>query len=598
MAKNVVWWRLKYPERAYAYVGPFLFGEEVADMHPKYYPVMIHAVERCVFTDDYFTERERDVFKKYIMENMSIAAIAKSVGRSPERIRQIFAKTMRKLHGRKITRKLEHMLMVPLSESQEFRDARYNYEFKNVYLDSWPKNKVLLLRPYLLKKFYPNATFEDGDFTCCITKSGTISRNVPYQVLIETIEESGLSYEEFFSDITYDNCELLNQFFMEAPYIKKGSEIRTIPTVPHINFYEIARNRREAAYEKPQVIDPTPFSTPRTCVSRSGVVFSPRDTSDELPGYILNPWLYKCSPSPKCIIWYLRDIKIIDECDRMVFHYIDKKIADRFYDAVRAVIAVDDQIKALQALFNDTAAYRFEDEVVKATNTLRENADKVRSILLTATGSEKGKFMTESDKNFREFRKMPVQNILKPAQMTRQINNLLNYKNITSCSKFVTMVINEEITTFDLQNDVASINILNRMLARVRYINYSTGGGNIFWLGNVVIPHLAVAYDYGKNLSKNVVERKTKKIEKMDTDPIPEDKYVYNAKVTNPRVVKTLKQANKKTIGDLMRALYRSDRDLSEIPGITQEDVYGLIIYAAYMNNDCTGILKKKQGGI
>ena len=259
---------------------------------------------------------------------------------------------------------------------------------------------------------------------------------------------------------------------------------------------------------------------------------------------------------------------------------------------------MDDQIKALQALFNDTAAYRFEDEVVKATNTLRENADKVRSILLTATGSEKGKFMTESDKNFREFRKMPVQNILKPAQMTRQINNLLYYKNITSYSKFVTMVINEEITTFDLKNDVASINILNRMLARVRYINYSTGGGNIFGLGNVVIPHLAVAYDYGKNLSKNVVERKTKNIEKMDTDPIPEDKYVHNAKVTNSRVVKALNEANIKTIGDLMRALYRSDRDLCEIPGITQEDVYGLIIYAAYMNNDCTGILKKKQGGI
>ena len=72
MAENVVWWRLKYPERAYAYVGPFLFGKEVADMDPKYYPAMIHAVERCIFTDDYFTERERDVFKKYVMENMSI----------------------------------------------------------------------------------------------------------------------------------------------------------------------------------------------------------------------------------------------------------------------------------------------------------------------------------------------------------------------------------------------------------------------------------------------------------------------------------------------------------------------------------------------
>ena len=591
MADKVVWWRLKYPERAYAYVCEYLFGETVADIDPKYYPVVNHAIENVLFADDYFTEREREIYKMYIMENMGITSIAKAIERSPERVRQVMAKTMRKLHASRIMRKIEKQIEIPLKESMEFRDARNNYNNKKVYLDSWPKNQALILKAYLLKKFFPKETFEDGDFVCRITRSGTMSRLVPYDTLIESVEESGMTYEEFFSDISYENCELLNQFFMETPYIKDGSEIRTVPTVPYIDFNEIARNQKTPLYVKPQVIDPTPFSNPKVNVNYAGEVFEPRGVGDDLPAYILNPWLYKCASYPGCIIWYLRDIKIITECDRMVVRYLDKKIADRFYDAVNACISDEAQIKALRALFNDTTTYQYEEEVVTATNTLRKNYEKVRAILLTPTGSEKGKFMAETDNKFRELRRDRVQNILKPAQLTRQINDLCYYKRVTSYSSLVTKVINEEITSLDLNNDPASIRIINRLLAQIRYINYSTGG-KIFNISNVVIPHLAIVYEHGSDRSKTAMKRKTEKMDQLDNRSIPMNKHVYNASVTNPRVVEALNKANIKTIGDLIRAV-RSDRDLCEIPGITQEDVYGLLIYTAYVNNDCTFIIKK-----
>lgn len=607
------WIEYDYPERVYRFCAEDVYSSfynKEYGVPEKYNSVIAHIVEDELFNNPYFTEREREAYIARARDGLTYKNAAAKMGVTTERVRQIVLKMERKLHKRSILRRINVALEVVINENREFAEAHGNYNHALITMDEWNSDQVYAVKKYLFEAFYDGSNkkqlAEDDQFL----RHGAFSVYGNYAMIIDAVVRKGIIIEDLFCDVSYEVSELLNWFFMEHPFILDDAPEDTLPSTLYIDYNEVIRVKRSRPVlneEEPEevsieVIEEEAKNDPKPSIRDLVKTFLPDDGieygdvfKDEFfpikdlgDGFTLSPFFYSILPQEKAAVWYLRDIKVVNKYDRMLSNYDDSKLLMNFEKALSSIITDPDTIKYFYAALKQPNKEENDLILRKIGEMLRDNADEFRSIMFDPTKNTKAIFMEAVDTRYDKYYKTPVQLMIEPSQMTLPIKKMLDREDIRTYRELLEKVLCYDITTASVENDKASIRALNRLMARVPFINYTRDGDEKkFNIKNITICHLKSMGENDPEI-QDVFDYKVTMGDIYGRIDLGRNIAIYNLMVTNDRTVDALNKANIKTVADFVRAIRENDVDLCLIEGITKDDVMNLLIYAAYINNDLT----------
>lgn len=241
MSSIAEWMKLKYPERAYSWIrNDVFYSDFFEDVEEKYNPILLHAVENYIENFGVLNEREKELYKLIIEQDMPYTAVAPLFGITQVRVRQLFMKASRKLYARKCVLAadaLRRNIVNPVAR-ELFIDPKRNCD-ADFYESSWEQISAIRLQNYIVYRLNEYAESED-EFV------GRASiRNI-----LNVIKSKGTTIEAIFNDIDYEYCEMMNRFFMEHPYIDPDDPESTIQQTLYIDYNEVLRHKKPVPKEE------------------------------------------------------------------------------------------------------------------------------------------------------------------------------------------------------------------------------------------------------------------------------------------------------------------------------------------------------------
>ena len=565
-----------YPERGQAWVMENVCCNK--DLRPDFLPAALSVVERMLESDE-FTDHEREVYQHYIVESLTLKDTGKLMGISSSRSREILMKAARKLHSKKNIRIFNTAMAIPLREAEKFTTAR---EVRNEYFESenWSMEETRKIYAYLSDHFtfcWYSRCDENG---YCLIK---------YYQLIDALEKKmeTTTLEEFFRDIDEDVCELMNQYFMDHPYINYGDVPRAVPKTLYIDYGKILRNRKPKTYD-PKVIDPMKHETFIERVKAYKYKLKEMENEVKIPNdepisepCTMRYMLYFTLPYPDNIFYFLKDSGLLNKYDLMVSKKQHKQIADRFiYWAENKYHGK--YLKTVNAVFSarnlrDDPDWKTNLDEIAGRISYKHSRRTTRIAILGNMNVIRSDYMAESDEVFQKNRKCPIEEVIAKYDLSDTAIRTIGHLNAKTYGAFAKMVIDWKVTDATFFNNWADIYKINQMLSDIKYIYYDFDG--TFTDKSIVIPYLM---EYKKVANEDVDYLKRRAV-RMSSDILLRPIIMNQTKLITQKHIDALKNYDIRTIMDLINA-NKEGFNFANVSSMTSYAAKMILIYMSYLN--------------
>ncbi len=566
----------KYPERGQAWVMENVCCNK--DIRPDFLPAALSVVERMLKSDE-FTDKEREVYQHYIVECLTLNETGKLMGISGSRSREILMHAARKLHSRKNIKIFNTAMEIPLREAEKFTIAR---EVRKEYFesDNWSIEETRKIYAYL-----------SDHFTFFWYSRGEEKGYCPirYDQLTEALEKEmeSTTLEELFHDIDEDVCELMNQYFMDHPYINYGDVPRAVPKTLYIDYGKILRNRKPKTYD-PKVIDPMKHETFIDRVKAYKVKLKEMENEAKIPDdepisepCTMRYMLYFTLPRPDNIFYFLKDSGLLNKYDVMISKKQHKQIADRFmYWAENKYHGK--YLKTVNAVFiarnlRDDPDWKTNLDEIAGRLSHKHGQHATRIAILGNMNVIRSDYMAESDEVFSKNRNRPIEEVIAEYDLSDTSIRTIGHLNAKTYGDFAKMVIDWKVTDAAFFNNWADINKVNQMLTDIKYIYYSTDG--TFDDKSIVIPYLM---EYKKVANEDVDYLKRRAI-RMSSDVLLRPIIINQTKVITQKHIDALRNYEIRTIMDLINS-NKKGFNFANVSGMTPYAAKMILIYMSYLN--------------
>lgn len=575
------WNKLTYPERAYAWIrDEVFFSDYFEGIEEKYNAMILRTVEELITTTDCLSEREQKLYQLVIVNNMSFTEAAKEWGITYTRISQLVAKMRRKMHCRKCLTAVNKVLnlIVDSREKELFVNPKDNCD-ATIYDRSWDDDKAVLLRGYIVGRLNEYAENEKA----YVDKASI--RNI-----LSVINEKGTTIEAIFNDIDTEFCDMMNQFFMEHPYVDPDDPEGTIQQTLYIDYNEVLRNRKPVGFK------PKAEKSKKEAVPEIKKPFeSDCDEKYEGPGIFeypkkfMNFALYRDIPFPTDVIWFLKDAKVINKLDITESKYDEIDIANNLLNYMQTHVDPSDSAVLKNFFCHNDISNMTEAILYNFFCFIQRYSDEVRSVVIGKTAAIRAKFMKDCNDQYQQYRDKPVDRLFQ-LECTKIIRDALNMATRIQCiDDFLCEVIDGNFTTADLKNDKESIRIVNTALTRIPFIRYSDPHitKDIERCTNIAIAHLA--YSESRRVARHrltyIIGEKTAHSNYFNTTELSHNISVYNLKIFTESDIEKLRAVKIVKIVDLFIAVM-NNYDFCECALLSEETVKKIYIYAAYIKSD------------
>lgn len=533
MYERIITAKMKYPERAIAWIN-YWYDGILDNIDPKYNLYIVHIFENILNTDPYFTERERRFYKKYIVDEMTQVDVAENEGLSKSRVREIINKTGRKLRCKNIRNTVSQKIYIVNIQDEESIALR-NYTLPIISASPEYNYRRIKFNEYLLDKINPK------------------TKVVSIRDIIEKMNRNNISIEQLFSDIDIDNAEYLNQYFMDHPYLDPDDCNDRVPKTLFIDINEVLRRKESKGLIKKNL----------KCMALDalrnidyGEIYTDEIYRCELTEKnCLHPSVYKSFEYPDNLIMFLLDSGVIDKYDIRAFGDNDKELARRFIKTIDVVLIGSDLPNiAYDAFVNGNCSNIPDDFYYALRDKIKERLTVIKLNVIGKTTGVYAMFLRNFSRQYNKYKDYPFDTNLFKMKSTKKIDKMIYRKGPMTYGDFVEKVINYEITSADVDNDIASVTILNTILAHVPYVSeYALDSTSPY--NGVAFGSLKITTEKGKKRDKiDIYEMKKPYARKYEDEFLKADTYVYNLKVLNEDIVRDLKSAGINTTASLIRA--------------------------------------------